>query len=154
MITGTKQNPGYVTDGGVSLRLRPIKPLVVDRWRIEYKKQHPKPEPPVIELSNGDLWKNAEDEWYKIQVAEWEEEQGNALAEFLFSKGIKDDPPDDWQPILAVNGIDPRYAWVGELLSGDDIGKLMNAIMGIEGPTPEGIEEAEKKSGPPTEDTP
>lgn len=145
---GTKQDPRYTLQDGLELRLRPLKALLLDRWRIDYKKKFPPPQPPVIVLDNDDLWKNAKDPWYLELKADYDEQLNNALAEFLFSHGVRNDPPEDWEPFFDEDNLSLRYMWLSEILDADDISGLMNAIMGIDMPTPEGIEDAEKKSTP------
>lgn len=150
---GTKNNPRYTLKDGRELRLRVIKGLILQRFNIELKKRYPIVEPPLVKLENGDLWRDVNDEWYKLQREERDQLVNEATAEFLFSNGVLDDPPADWQPFWKSDA-DPRYVWISEIIDTDDIDQLMNAIMGIDNVTPDGVEEAEKKSTPAGEDSP
>lgn len=151
---GTKQDPRYTLKDGTELKLRPIKALLLDRWRIDHKKKYPPPKPPQIILENGDPWLDANDPWYKKLTEEYDEQMNSDLAEFLFNTGVRDNPPDEWQPIFHEDDVPVRYMWLSEILDNEDVSGLMNAIMGVDSPTPEGVEEAEKKLTPDGEASP
>lgn len=147
MIKGTRSAPQFELDCGITLDLKPIAGLILNRWRIEYQKRTPEPDPPKKILENGEEWYDVKDVVYLRKLELWQAEHNQELAQFMYANGVLTLPPDDFQPIFSTE--DPReikVQWVMSLLTGsEEIIALSNAISGLTEATPEGIEEAEKK---------
>lgn len=146
--------PEYATESGVVFHLRPINALFVQRWAVDYEKRYPTPLPPKKVLENGEEWYDTADIAYKQQLEIYELAKNSAFLEFLFKMGIRDNPPEDWQPELAYDfGMEPKIQWIFELLPNDDLQPLSEAIQGLSIPTEQAVEDAEKNSPSPSEES-
>lgn len=143
---GTAAKPQFITESGVILELRPIPPLVLQRWEWEYSKTHPAPMPPLKILANGEEWYDREDATFKEQRALWNNAYREAQLDFVWGRGVVTDPPKNWTSVFGLNGSMPKLNWMAEFLSDDEIESLTEAITSINLPTEKAVEEAEKNS--------
>lgn len=143
-------------DSGITFELEPIPPFNLDDFSNTYDKRQPKPKPPLIEITVVDkklAQANPKDEYYLMEYRQWEAEKENASTNFMFYKGVKDNPPDDWEPDeLLYEGTlakwERKAMWVKcQLATVNDIRSLMEAINSINNVTEAGIENA--KNGMP-----
>jgi hypothetical protein len=138
----------------LTLSVRVIPRLVLNRFKIDWEKKNPKPLPPKVEVTivNTKTSQNdSRDEYYQRQLDDWRELQANALADFIFLRGIVSEVPENWEPVFPElvpeepTSDQLKLAWLSELLEQEaDIIKLQEAIMSLSEPTEEGIKEAEK----------
>lgn len=148
-----QQRPAtYKTKGGEVLTLRPVKPVVIRRFTIEYRKKHSEPTPPLIKvvIQGGDNWfQNYEDETYKKRHKDWSDGMDDAYIDFMLQYGVASEPPSDWQPLdLFENAVTKKKVlWLEEILETEEYELLVAAITEQTVPTEASIEEAEKNSG-------
>lgn len=144
-------------DGGITFDLEPIPPFNLDDFSNTYDKRHPKPKPPLMEITVVDkklAQANPKDEYYLTELQEWMADKENASTNFMFYKGVKDNPPDDWEPDeLLYDGTLEKWQrkamWVKcQLKTINDIKGLIEAINSINNVTDAGIDSAEKNSAP------
>ena len=144
--TGTINDPHFITSQGIDLTLKPIGPVVIRRWDIEYKKQNPEPQPPVTTLENGQKVAATNDPEYQRLKEKWESDFLTEQYNFIFAYGVRTGPPDDWEyPFpFDVKDEDPKLLWLETILLADDLEGLAEAILSITVPTETAIESAAK----------
>lgn len=140
---GTVQQPQYETKSGVVLDLKPIKRLILERFRLEYLKANPAPEPIMITLSNGDVAYDIENPVYLQRKADHDATYNLELVDFIFKYGVLNQPPAEWVNAYGLG--DNKVIWLNEVLDDTDMDGLTNAIFGLGSATEEGIEDEEKK---------
>lgn len=150
------QNPQFKTAKGVIFDLEPIPPLIASRFDIEYNKNNPPPEPPFREVKIVGVptkQRDTEDAYYKQEVELWNSRKRDAEMVFMFSRGIKNKVPKDWQYDPETAPEKPKDSmikalWVYEQIGHEDMEALQEAIMSLNGVTQQAIEEAEKNLTP------
>jgi hypothetical protein len=144
MLNGNPAQPQYTTLSGIVLDLQPISALILNRYRMEWRKANPAPIPPVKTLENGDAWHDTNDPWYQGLKAAHDEAENSVITDFVLQYGVLNNPPADWQNPFPLDG-HPRLLWLMSILEADELATLFNGIMGLKQATVLGIETAEKK---------
>lgn len=144
-----------VSSTGKELTLKPVPPLLLQRFLQEWKKRNPHPTPPPREMVVGDehvLVPNSSDPYYvDVLVPTWEESYGAAQVDFFLYYGVIDNPPDGWIPDdIFYSGdltkIERKSIWVSEFLEAvEDITEITEAIQSINMVTDKGL--LESKNG-------
>lgn len=158
-----KQDLTYeIASTGKHLTLKPIPPLLLQRFLLEWKKKYPRPSPPPREMKVGDeiiAVPNSADPYFQVLLQDWEEEQGSAQVDFFLYYGILDNPPDDWTPdeVFYLEGqltrIKRKAIWLSEFLeSVDDITDITEAIQSLNMVTDKGLETSKNGSTQPQVD--
>ena len=114
-----------------------------------------KPPVPVVEVDiRGHKRKQANPDGpaYEAAVAAWQGQKQKRLLLFLITKGVKDDPPDEFVEEYAQYLPDGasieelKYLWLADKLDDiDEIGRFTDALMGQTAVTQEGLDEAAAK---------
>lgn len=141
---GDFTNPSFVLGNGTELKLNRIKGLLLSAFSGEYRKKHPAPVPPWYEASNGEWFQDATEPNYKKLYDNWTEGLNSELNNWLLKYGVASQPPADYVPDVPMFE-DNKLNWLYNIIDNDELSPLINAIMGIEMPTQEGIDDAEKK---------
>lgn len=141
---GTVEKPQFITESGAVLTLRPIPNLVFARFEIEFEKKHPSPMPPKKVLANGEEWYDRNDDTFKEQRQAWSTVHQTAQMDFIWGFGVITEPPKGWTSSFGLNGSMPKLNWLAEILTDDETESLTTAIVSINHPTEEAVEEAEK----------
>lgn len=149
-------------DSNKTLTLKPIPPLLLQRFVLEWRKTHPKPVPPPREMTIGDevvAVPNSTDQYFVMLLEDWAEEKNAAEVDFFLAYGVVDSPPDDWEPDpLFYSGDRPpqwkrKALWLSEILQTlDDMNRLTEAIQSLNMITERGLEEAKNGSALPQEE--
>lgn len=149
-------------DSGVTLLLKPIEPVLLQRFIIEWGKKYPKPVPPLIEINiAGKLISqpDAKDAYFIMQLEDWSARQNTDVLDFMLAYGVLDRPPDDWLPDeIFYSGHLPEYQrkalWIsGQIRTVKDLTALQEAIEGLNSVTEGGLE-ASKNGTPPLQAEP
>lgn len=147
-------------DSGVVFELQPIPPLNFDDFNTAYDRHHPKPRPPMIEVTVVDKklsQPNAADPYFVNELEDWSAQKESDSRHFILAKGVKNEPPEDWQPDdLLYSGELPKWKrkslWVSDQLhSLRDITGLIEAIQSLNTVTETALDEAKKSTEPPLE---
>lgn len=110
-----------------------------------------KPGVPKIETTIGGKYKQVEDNPndpnYQQALAEWRNESGIRVGRYLFSVGVKGQPPEAFVLEHAeffpdASASDLKYLWVASQVPNEDIGALCEAIMSQTIPTEKGLSAA------------
>lgn len=154
---GSIENPQFVLGSGVTLTLRPIPPILLERFPMDYADHVPPPEPPTITLKNGQPWKNINDPQFAKMYTAWEQRQQVAYVDYLIMAGVETEPPDDWEQnsFYPYQHKSRKVAWVeGMVATAEELGELAEMIASLKTATAKAIVDAEKNSPPMPEESP
>jgi hypothetical protein len=140
----------FITRDGLELTLMPVSKLILERINAN---QEGKPQVPKIEVliagKHKRLEDNPNDPEYLRELNLWTREQQMKHMRYAFWAGIKENPPEEFvgpHREFFPNATDSemKYLWVASLLGqdGDDIGILVEAILGQNIVTEQGLEKA------------
>lgn len=136
--------------GGEILQVRGVPPMYLSRWQIERNKKRPRPPKTVVTIvDEQEVVSNPQDPAYQQELAEFEDETGQLLAEFVLGYGVLTSPPKGWKPDPLTDWTvhkDPemnrKILWVGSLAgTPEELDNLTKKLMGLTMSTEEAVEE-------------
>lgn len=137
----------FINSRGEELELsgKPITGLMLERVANQGKPSIPKVE--VLLLGkHRQLESNPNDPNYQAALAEWETESRLRTLKYIFTLGVKAQPPQDFIDeqnafFPAMNDLEMKYLYVASLIPDDDIDAFTEAVMGRTMPTAKGMDE-------------
>lgn len=144
MIAGDANNPQFITKSDITLHLRPLRALQLQRFMIEWQRKNPRPDAPKYLMSNGEWGYSADDVTYLYKIGDWEARFSSEQANFILNYGIVTLPPSEWVADVPIFEDNPKLNWLYAILEDEDLGNLTQAILGIANATEQGVKDAEK----------
>lgn len=144
MKKGDFTNPSFVLTCGTEIKLKRIKAVIVNAMQSEYRRKHPIPAPPYYKAENGEWFQDTTNPEFQALLENWEAVYNHTFACWMWQNGVASQPPKDYKPEYELHP-DPKVNWLLNILEDEDTLPLVKAIMGIDAPTAEGLEDAEKK---------
>jgi len=149
---GDVNDPRFVTESGIEIRIRKIGALVMRRFGIEWNKSNPEPHAPVQVLDDPAKTEieNKKDPLYVKEYNKWVEASDESTLEFILRFGVKSEPPEGWDnPFPVGEGTSLKQLWLETILLGEDLDwksndSIMNVITGLAEVTEAGVEDAKK----------
>lgn len=154
----------FISRDGIELTLMPVSKLILERINAQ---QDGKPQIPKVEVliagKHKRMESNPDDPTYIAELALWNRERQMRHMRYTFWAGIKENPPDrfieEYREFFPdATDAEFKYLWVASLLGedGDDMGILVEAILGQNIVTEKGLEQAmdsfpSESSGPGSE---
>ncbi len=140
----------FITRDGLELTFRPVSKLILERINAL---QNDKPQVPKVEVllagKHKRLEDNPNDPEYIRALNLWTREQQMKHMRYTFWAGIEENPPDEFvrqhrEFFPDATDAEMKYLWVASLLGedGDDIGMLVEGILGQNIVTEKGLEKA------------
>lgn len=147
------QVPTFTSKTGHVFQLQAIQPVLLRRITSD---SWGKPQPPIVESTVGKQKHkvkeaNPNDPDYLQALREWEIEHKDTMLMYVIARGVCDNPPaqalEDLKQFLpGSTDAGLKYSWVLECLASDDeLGSLVEAIVGLSVPTDKGIQTAEER---------
>ena len=146
-------NPKFETKEGHVLSLKPIPVGVYKRFLQEWLSRNPAPKPPkkpVTIIDTVYLEDDLDNQWYLIEFNLWSLKKDRAELDFILSRGILGDPPENWLPDVDTVSANPssnelKALWLMEcIFTEEDLDDLKEAIVSLSTPTQKAVEESEK----------
>ncbi|NJK32590.1 MAG: hypothetical protein HC927_09370 [Deltaproteobacteria bacterium] len=142
----------YTTHGGLTARVLPLPSLVLLRWRTEYRKRNPAPQPPVREIlvaGKPIAEANTRDSHFIEMQREYEAAQNDAMLFWLLSRYVAIEVPDDFDPDpeLLPGGWNDHHIKALFLLghlTNEDLANVQDLILGSEDVTDTAADEVKK----------
>lgn len=140
----------FITSNGNQIQLSD---KVINALTVQYIQSQGKPEIPNIEVTLLGKHKQIEPfpqhEGYQARLREWQEQSNLAMMRYLFTLGVKGEPPEDFVETQReffpdATKTEMKYLWVTSLVPDDDLSLFTEAIMGQNEPTEKGLEESAK----------
>lgn len=137
----------FITSNGNELELSD---KLISSLYLERLAQAGKPQIPLVEVKlvggRTQLEAFPGHEGYRALLAEWEAESRIRSLKYIFTSGVKGQPPEDFIEenrsfFPSATALDMKYLWISSLLPDPDIDSLSEAIMGRTLPTTKGVEQ-------------
>lgn len=147
---GNHKAPTFTLECGQVLELKKIPLLLYQRYEYEYRRDHPEPQPPVVELDSEQSQTLSGHPAYLAQKAIWDGLFQGAILEWVLGIGIVTTPPPEWHNDTGVFKNNPRLAWLYSIISvqtdeqSGELERLSEAIVGLSIATEASIAEAQK----------
>ncbi len=149
MATLNAEKRQVTLNNGVVLTLRPLMPLVLERFRTNTRGR-PVPPKQTVTYADGSTSTedNPNDPEYLKAMAEWELERGMRVTNYILVEGIVENPSEEFMEQYReyfpdATAKELKYLWIASLLPDqDELTDLITAIVGQTMPTREGLEEA------------
>lgn len=134
---------------GTVLNLKPLNPLVLERFRT-YNKGRPEPPIQEVKYADGSVAKepNPNDPEYLAALASWDYERGLRITNYILVEGVSDVPPQEFideysEYFPESTAKEMKYLWVSSLVvDQEELTELIAYIVGQTVPTKGGLEEA------------
>lgn len=138
----------FITSRGTEIEFssEPVSAMIVQRLS-----QLGKPKIPMTEVTligkHKQLEAHPQDEGYLALLDQWREEAEIRTGTYMFNKGVKGQPPQDFidehTPLFPeATPAELKYLWVCSMLPTDDIILFTEALISRAAPTAKGLEEA------------